>query len=90
METILHTDLQTLVDFVRSVSGFRAMAAGSRGKLHYMAVFSKSISIPSAVWPQCTRVIKAKFRYAIWFEAGSKLVADRFEAGRRPALNQIA
>jgi len=23
---------------------------------------------------------KAKFHYAIWFEAGSKLVADRFEA----------
>jgi len=26
-----------------------------------------------------------KFHYTIWFEAGSKLVADRFEAGRRPA-----
>jgi len=25
-----------------------------------------------------------------WFEAGSKLVAYRFEAGRRPASNQIA
>jgi len=24
--------------------------------------------------------LKAKFYYAIWFEAGSKLVADRFEA----------
>jgi len=23
---------------------------------------------------------KAKFNYACWFEAGSKLVADRFEA----------
>ena len=25
-------------------------------------------------------IVKAKFHYAIWFEAGSKLVADRFEA----------
>ena len=42
---------------------------------------------------------KARFHYAIWFEAGSKLVADRFEAkfhyaiwfevGRRPASNQL-
>jgi len=31
------------------------------------------------------RTVKAKFHYAKWFEAGSKLVADRFEAGRRPA-----
>ena len=29
--------------------------------------------------------LKVKFHYAIWFEAGSKLVADRFEAGRGPA-----
>jgi len=28
--------------------------------------------------------LKAKFYYAIWFEVGSKLVADRFEAGPRP------
>jgi len=28
---------------------------------------------------------KAKFHYAIWFKAGSKLVADRFEAGHGPA-----
>ena len=34
-------------------------------------------------------VLKAKFHYAIWFEAGSKLVADRFEACRRPASNQL-
>jgi len=34
--------------------------------------------------------LKAKSHYAIWFEAGSKLVADRFEAGRRPASNQLA
>jgi len=34
-------------------------------------------------------VHKAKFHYAGWFEAGSKLVADRFEAGRRPASNQL-
>jgi len=37
---------------------------------------------------------KAKFDYANWFEPGSKLVADRFEAGRdqlsEPASNQIA
>ena len=25
-------------------------------------------------------MLKAKFRYASWFEAGSKLVADRFVA----------
>jgi len=31
----------------------------------------------------CNRVIKAKFHYAILFEAGSKLVADRFEAGSK-------
>jgi len=36
------------------------------------------------------RTVKAKFHYAKWFEAGSKLVRswsqlDRFEAGRRPA-----
>jgi len=32
-------------------------------------------------------MVKAKFHYAIWFEAGSKLVADRFEleAGSGPA-----
>jgi len=30
-------------------------------------------------------LVKAKFHYAIWFEAGSTLVADRFEAGRGPA-----
>jgi len=41
--------------------------------------------------------IKAKFHYAIWFEAGSRLVADRLEAGSNlsatsfePASNQIA
>jgi len=43
--------------------------------------------------------VKAKFDYASCFEAGSKLVADRFEAkfhyaiwfeaGRRPASNQL-
>jgi len=26
------------------------------------------------------RLVKAKFHYAIWFEAGSKLLAERFEA----------
>ena len=39
--------------------------------------------------------IKAKFHYASWFEAGSKLVADRFEAKFHyaiwfePASNQL-
>jgi len=33
---------------------------------------------------------KAKFRYASWFEAGSKLVKDRFEACWRPASNLSA
>jgi len=27
--------------------------------------------------------LKVKFHYARWFEAGSKLVADRFEAGSK-------
>jgi len=31
-------------------------------------------------------LLKAKFHYANWFEAGSKLVADRFEAGRRTSF----
>ena len=31
-----------------------------------------------------------KFYYAVWFEAASKLVADRFEAGRRPPSNLSA
>ena len=41
-------------------------------------------------------VVKAKFHYASWFEAGSKLVADRFEAKfhysiwLEPISNQIA
>ena len=36
------------------------------------------------------RLLKAKFHDAIWFEAGSKMVADRFEAGRRPSSNLSA
>jgi len=32
-----------------------------------------------------SKLFKAKFHYAIWFEAGSKPVADRFKAGRGPA-----
>jgi len=40
---------------------------------------------------QYSRAVKAKFYYASWFEeADSKLVADRLEAGRRPASNQLA
>jgi len=53
----------------------------------------------------CDYFVEAKFHYASWFEAGwsqtgsklnsitlsgSKLVADRFEAGRRPASNMSA
>jgi len=40
--------------------------------------------------PHALRIIKAKFHYASWFEAGLKLVADRFEAGRRPTSNLSA
>jgi len=29
------------------------------------------------------RILKAKFHYAIWSQTGSKLVADRFEAGSK-------
>jgi len=31
-------------------------------------------------------LVKAKFHYASWFEAGSKLVTDRFEAGLRTSF----
>ena len=31
--------------------------------------------------------LKAKFHYASWFEAGSKLVADRFEARSKPVAD---
>jgi len=37
--------------------------------------------------PYYPEAVKAKFHYASWFEAGSKLVADRFEAGCRPAAS---
>jgi len=37
----------------------------------------------------CDLLLKAKFHYASWFEAGSKLVTDRYEAGQRPASNQL-
>ena len=33
--------------------------------------------------------IKAKFHYAIWFEAGSKLVADLSATSFEPASNQL-
>ena len=41
------------------------------------------------------KIVKAKFHYDSWFEAGSKLVADRFEAKFHyaiwfePASNQL-
>jgi len=31
--------------------------------------------------------VKAKFHYAIWFEAGRREVRSWFEAGRRPAAS---
>jgi len=39
----------------------------------------------------CCFLLKAKFHYDSWFEAGWKLVADRFEAGRRfePVYDQL-
>jgi len=37
-----------------------------------------------------SQTLKSKFHYASWFETGWKLVADRFEAGRRPASNLSA
>jgi len=33
--------------------------------------------------------LKAKFHYASWFKAGSMLVADKFEAGRRPVFEPV-
>ena len=33
--------------------------------------------------------LKVKFHYAIWFEAGSKLVADRSATSFEPASNQL-
>ena len=35
-------------------------------------------------------IVKAKFHYAIWSQTGSKLVADRFEAGRGPVADLLA
>jgi len=35
-------------------------------------------------------LLEAKFHYAIWFEAGSKLIADRFKAGRGPVADLLA
>jgi len=51
------------------------------------------ICVLQACWRTCC--LKAKFHYASWFEAGSKLVADRFEAGRwsptsfKPVCDQL-
>ena len=44
--------------------------------------------------PRCRRwrqkqAVRAKSHYASWFEAGSKLVADRFEVGRLPVSTQL-
>jgi len=35
-------------------------------------------------------MVKAKFHYASWFEAGSKLVGDQLRTCLRPASNQLA
>jgi len=54
---------------------------------------SATAAVQSSQFPfscMCDGPVKAKFHYASWFEAGSKLVADRFEAGRRQASNLSA
>jgi len=53
-------------------------------------VVSTGLDSPGAfpLFPHCA--VKVKFHYASWFEAGSKLIADRFQAGRRPVSNQLA
>ena len=38
----------------------------------------------------CSFRVNAKFHYAIWFEAGSILVADRFESGRNLVADLLA
>jgi len=35
---------------------------------------------------QCELCLKAKFHYAIWFEAGSKLVADQLRTSFEPDI----
>ena len=49
-----------------------------------------SVRVDSGAFPALNYSLKAKFHYAMWFEAGLKLVADRFEACRRPASNLSA
>jgi len=48
---------------------------------------SRSLQIDRQTDRQTTLLLQAKFHYASWFEVGSKLVADRFEAG--PAMCRI-
>jgi len=43
----------------------------------------------AAAAAETVALLKAKFHYDIWFEAGSKLGADRFEDGRRPGSTQL-
>jgi len=48
-------------------------------------VMDRPRSRDAAAAAETVALLKAKFHYATCFEAGSMLVADRFEAGRRPA-----
>jgi len=43
----------------------------------------------AALCYRLTGLLKAKFHYAIWFEAGLKLVADPLRTCLRPASNQL-
>jgi len=52
---------------------------GSLFSVHSPFASSVTSSLPSYNSP-VSQIRKAKFHYASWFEAGSKLVADRFEA----------
>jgi len=52
------------------------------GRPSQQLLSSCKIRSSSATAESTISAVKAKFHYAIWFEAGSKLVADRFEAGR--------
>jgi len=82
----------------------RNMAANNKTQmvLHHdnRIIVSNSQQPPvsySADFNAVHHLFEPKFHYASWFEAGSKLVADRFEAGSKlvatsfePASNHLA
>jgi len=60
------------------------MVVSDEDKILYLKEYTAkrfTDEFPEKGWTK--RGVKAKFHYAIWFEAGSKLVADRFAAGSK-------